>query len=125
MAVAKDNTRYVDPVIYYARIGTTAILILIILLFLLMASSMMRMSSDFLRARISLNADSIKRGILALLGGFVLVLLISISYLAMAPLEGVWEMPVLYAWLLITLYGSHQLFRALYLPKRPRTEVFG
>jgi hypothetical protein len=115
----------VDPIVYVARIGTTILLVVIILLFLMLASSMRRMSDDFLRARISLNADSIKRGIVALLGGFVLVLIISISFLIRSPLEGIWEMPVLYSWLLITLYGSHQFFRALYLPRHPQAEVFG
>jgi uncharacterized membrane protein (DUF485 family) len=115
----------VDTVIYFARVGTTFLLSVIILLFLLLASSMRRMSDDFLRARISLNARTIKRGIMALLGGFLLVFIISLSFIIHAPLEGVWEMPVLYAWLLITLYGSHQFFRDLYLPRHPHAEVLG
>ncbi len=112
-----------DLPLYIARIGTTALLSTIIILFFLMATSVRRMSGDLVRARISLHADLIKRGVLALLGGFSFVLIVSLSYLVQGPLEGLWEMPILYAWLSTTLYGSYQFFQALYLPRKPKPEV--
>ena len=101
------------------RLGTTGLEVAIIGLFLFMAFHVLRLNRDFVRARLSLNADRVLQAILALLAGFVTVALVSLSFVVGLPLTGVPELLVLYVWLLFSLLGTVQLFRAIVLPLGP------
>lgn len=107
-------------VVLLLRYGTLTLNLAIVFIFLFLALHLSRQNPDYLRARISLNADRVHRAILALLAGFAVVSVVSLSFVLSRPLEGIWELAVLYPWLVLTLYGTTEFFRAVYTPIRAR-----
>lgn len=94
-----------------ARIVTASLESVILVLVAFTYYKAKAVNPDLLRAMVVLRWKEAVRYVYVLVVGFIFVSMLSYAALAGLPVDGLYQMPFLVAWLILTLYATYGFFR--------------